>query len=339
VKVFDGTKLIGTTTAGSNGHWSLDTPELTDGNHSLTATDTNTAGTSVASKAFSITIDTHQPDVPTMGVYSPGGAPVGSTTPLHDVILKGTAEANSKIEVFDGEKLIGTVTTSKSGTWSFDTGHLANGDHIFTSTATDAAGSTSRAAETEITVTQSTSVGFTSLSENSGHVATIEGVADANSKVTLFDGSTSLGTVKVADDGRWSFTTGSLSSNTHVFTAAEVDNTGQTIATSSGKAILGSTHGHSTLTSTADDLLDGNGQSNTFVFAANFGNDVIQDFGASGTGHDTIQFSKSEFTNFASVLSHASQEGQNVVISAGNDTLTLKDTKLSALNSHDFHFV
>jgi hypothetical protein len=274
-----------------------------------------------------------------MGVYSPEGAPVGSTTPLHDVILKGTAEANSKIEVFDSEKLIGTVTTSKSGTWSFDTGHLANGDHIFTSTATDAAGSTSRAAETEIMVTQSTSVGFTSLSENSGHVATIKGVADANSKVTLFDGSTSLGTVKVADDGRWSFTTGSLSSNTHVFTAAEVDNTGQTIATSSGEAILGSTNGHSTLTSTADDLLVGNGQSNTFVFAANFGNDVIQDFGASGKGHDTIQFSKSEFANFASVLSHASQEGQNVVISAGNDTLTLKDTKLSALNSHDFHFV
>ena len=54
--------------------------------------------------------------------------------------------------------------------------------------------------------------------------------------------------------------------------------------------------------------------------------------------HDTIQFSKTVFDSFASVLSHASQVGQDVVISTGSDTLTLKNTKLSALNSHDFHF-
>src|SRR5262249_11320205 len=40
----------------------------------------------------------------------------------------------------------------------------------------------------------------------------------------------------------------------------------------------------------------------TFVFAANFG---LKDFGASGTAaHDTMQFSKSDFDGFASVLSH-----------------------------------
>lgn len=340
VDVFDGTEPIGTTTADGNGNWSLETPDLIDGNHSLTATDTDASGlTSVASNTFSLSIDTHQPAAPTMTAYSPGGAAVRTTTALHDLVLKGTAEANSKIDIFDDEKLIGTVTTSKNGTWSFDTGHLGTGDHVFASTATDAAGTTSPAEETEITVTQSKSVEFTSLSENCHHVATIKGVAAADSEVKLFNGSASLGMVKAADDGSWSFTTGLLSSKTQVFTAAEVDNTGQTIATSSGEAVLGSTHGHSTLTSSPDDLLVGNGHSNTFVFAANFGNDVIQDFVASGKGHDTIRFSKSVFDNFDSVLSHASQAGQSVVISIGNDTLTLKDTKLSALNSHDFHFV
>jgi hypothetical protein len=88
----------------------------------------------------------------------------------------------------------------------------------------------------------------------------------------------------------------------------------------------------------ANDLLVGNGNSDTFAFAANFGHDVIQDFVAGGSKHDVIQFSTSEFASFANVLSHASQVGQDVVIATGNDTLTLKNTKLSALNSHDFHF-
>ena len=52
-----------------------------------------------------------------------------------------------------------------------------------------------------------------------------------------------------------------------------------------------------------------------------------------------VQFSTSVFDSFASVLAHAAQVGQDVVISAdANDLLTLKNTKLSALNSHDFHF-
>jgi Ca2+-binding RTX toxin-like protein len=122
-----------------------------------------------------------------------------------------------------------------------------------------------------------------------------------------------------------------------VFTAQEVDSTGQVVAKNSGAAILGESH--STLTSTSgNDLLVGNGHSDTFVFAANFGNDVIQNFDASGQGHDTIQFSKSVFDSFASVLSHASQVGQDVVISSGSDTLKLLNTNLSALHSQDFHF-
>jgi Ca2+-binding RTX toxin-like protein len=154
----------------------------------------------------------------------------------------------------------------------------------------------------------------------------------------LSDGTTSLGTATTAADGTWSFNTSSAVSNTvHTFTAQEIDSSGHVVA-SSGSAILGST-GSNTLTSTAgNDLFVGNAQADTFVFAANFGKDVIQDFTASGNGHDTIQFSKTVFDSFASVLSHASQAGQDVVISTGSDTLTLKNTQLGTLNSHDFHF-
>ncbi len=58
VTVFDGTTKLGTATVGSNGAWSYTTAALTDGKHSLTATDTVSGKTSAASSAATLTIDT-----------------------------------------------------------------------------------------------------------------------------------------------------------------------------------------------------------------------------------------------------------------------------------------
>ena len=183
------------------------------------------------------------------------------------------------------------------------------------------------------------SVALTTMDKNWSGIVTIKGVADANSQIKLYDGNASLGTVNTAADGSWSFKTSSAISDTvHTYTAKQIDGTGQVVGTS-GNAILGST-GSNTLKGTAgDDLFAGNGGTDTFVFAAKFGNDVIKDFAATGRSHDVIQFSKSVFDSFADVLAHASQVGQDVVISASeHDLLTLKSTKLSDLNRQDFHF-
>ena len=144
VKVFDGTTQIGTTTADSSGQWHLTTHgaerrySQPDGNRHRFA-----GHTSASSAACSVTIDTHAPGAPTMAVYSQGGSAIGSTTTLNDLVLKGTAEANSAIDIFDSGKQIGTTTTSGSGAWSLDTGHLSNGNHSFSATAIDVAGNTS----------------------------------------------------------------------------------------------------------------------------------------------------------------------------------------------------
>jgi hypothetical protein len=351
VKVFDGTKQVGMAKADDSGHWSLTTSTLNDGTHSLTATDTDSSGhASAASSTLSVTIDSHAPATPKMGVYSQGGATVGGTTTLDDLVVKGTAEANSTIKIFDGGKQIGAVTTGSNGTWSFDTGDLGDGSHSFSAISVDAAGNASAfSVAKHVAVDAPTNssgptaatapVAVTDVMTNSNHTATITGTGDANSQIRLFDGNVAVGTVKAGEDGTWSFTTSNLSSSgTHTFKAQEVDSSGHAVATSSGRAVVGSNSGNTLTGTNGDDLFVGNGHSDTFVFAPNFGNDVIKDFAASGRGHDTIQFSQNVFDSFASVLSHAQQVGQDVVISTGADSLTLKNTKIGALNSHDFHF-
>jgi parallel beta-helix repeat protein len=336
VKVFDGTTQIATATADGSGAWSYTTAALADGSHNFTATATNASGTSAASAALAVTIDTVAPNAP----VEAGDSIVNGT----QVQLTGTAEANSTLQVHDGTTLVGTATTNATGNWTVMTSPLSVGAHDLTATATDAAGNTSAVSlplDPVIGGAAPTSVvGFSTVSENSkSHIVTINGTADAYSQIKVIDGTTSLGTVTTAADGTWSFKTPSAVSNTvHTFTAQEIDSTGHVVA-SSGSAILGSTRSN-TLTSTpGNDYFVGNGSSDTFVFAANFGNDVIKDFGASGRSHDVVQFSKSVFDSFASVLAHATQVGQDVVISAdASDSVTLKNTKLSSLDSHDFHF-
>ena len=145
VTVFDGAAKLGTVTVNSSGAWNYTTAALNDGSHSLTATDTVSGKTSAASSAATIIVDTHAPTAPTLGIFTQAGATVGTTTTVDDFLLKGTAEANSTVKIFDAGKQVGTATANSSGAWSFDTGHEANGSHTFTSTATDAAGNTSAA--------------------------------------------------------------------------------------------------------------------------------------------------------------------------------------------------
>src|SRR5262249_46663544 len=117
--------------------------------------------------------------------------------------------------------------------------------------------------------------------------------------------------------------------------------TGHVIEKSSGAVILAASNTSAFMGTGGDDFMfsSSSNLNDTFVFASNFGHSTIQGFSATGSGHDTVQFSKSVFDSFASVLSHASQVGQDVVISSGSETLKILNTKLSALNSQDFHFV
>nr|WP_281029330.1 calcium-binding protein [Rhizobium azibense] len=86
-----------------------------------------------------------------------------------------------------------------------------------------------------------------------------------------------------------------------------------------------------------DILLGGTGD-DTFVFLANFGMDIVEDFVAASD--DLICFATDVFDDFASILSSASQVGDNTIITYDlNNIVTLKDVILSGLTSDHFFFV
>jgi Ca2+-binding RTX toxin-like protein len=126
-----------------------------------------------------------------------------------------------------------------------------------------------------------------------------------------------------------------------ILTAVATDTAGNKSGTS-GTAQLG-TSGNDTLSSTAgNDVFYGGGGTDTLVFSAIFGHDLIADFGAGpGRGHDQIDFHGSSVLNsFTSVLSHTTQVGSGVVITAdANDTLTLANVSKSSLAQANFTFV
>ncbi|WP_407194008.1 Ig-like domain-containing protein [Bradyrhizobium sp. STM 3566] len=336
VKVFDGTTQLGSVTADANGAWHYTTAALADGKHSFTATDTASGVTSKASAALDVTVDAAAPDAPIL---------LSDPTTHNRATVSGTAEAGSLVKLYEGTTLLGTTTAATDGSFSVTTPNLKHGSHTFTATATDAAGNTSALSQpidppigSHSGGKDASTVEVTNVRQHWDHTATIKGTADPNSEIKLFDGTTSVGSATTGADGKWSFQTSDLSGKSHAFTAEQVDTTGHVVGTSSGQAVIGSGHSDTLTGTSGNDVMVGKAGADTFQFASNFGQDVIKDFAVSGPAHDTIEFSKSVFDSFASVLSHAAQSGHDVVIAAGSDTLTLKNTQLDKLNSHDFHF-
>ena len=114
VKVYDGATLLNSVMANASGAWSYTTAALVNGPHSLTATASDAAAnTSVASSALSVTIDTVAPNAPVIA----NDAIVNT----NEVLLTGTAEANSTVKVYDSGSLLGNAAVDGTGAWSYTT--------------------------------------------------------------------------------------------------------------------------------------------------------------------------------------------------------------------------
>ena len=133
--------------------------------------------------------------------------------------------------MYDGTTLLGTTTTNSAGVWTFTTPTLAQGVQAFT--ATDpVAGNTS--AVFDVTVdTVAPPAPVISSDAVSASAVTLTGTGEASSTVTVFNGTTQLGTATVNGSGAWSFPTGSLANGHYSFTAIDTDAAGNVSAASS----------------------------------------------------------------------------------------------------------
>ena len=151
VQVFDGTTLIGTTTASGTGAYAVTASVLPDGtypNFRVTASDA-AGNQSGAATVTPWTIDTTAPATPLVAsvTVDTGISTTDQITSDNTLTVTGTAAANSIVKVFDGGVLVGTTTASGTGAYSITTSVLADGVHsALTVTATDLAGNASGAA-------------------------------------------------------------------------------------------------------------------------------------------------------------------------------------------------
>ncbi|WP_449229282.1 Ig-like domain-containing protein [Azospirillum argentinense] len=221
VVLYDGATAIGTVTAdAASGLWTLTTASLSDGAHTLTVTSGNIHGTSPASTALTLSIDTTAPNAPAVT----SAALSNSATPT----LAGTAESGSTVTVTVGGATY--TTTATNGTWTLDlatatpaSGSLsldANGTNAVSVAATDAAGNTSTAGTQTLTIdtTAPNAPAVTSAALTNSATPTLAGTAEAGSTVTITVGGATYTTT--ATNGAWSIdlatatpTTGSLTLN------------------------------------------------------------------------------------------------------------------------------
>jgi len=253
VTIYDNGTAIGTAVVGSNGSWSF-TPSgnLNEGSHSFTVRATDAAGNvGPASGAFTLTVDTTAPNAPAITSVTDDVAPVtgtitsGSSTNDPRPQLTGTGEAGSTITIYDGTTAIGTAVVGSNGSWSFTpSGNLNEGSHSFTVRATDAAGNVgpaSGAFTLTVDTTAPNAPAITSVTDDVAPVTgtitsgsstndprpQLTGTGEAGSTITIYDGTTAIGTAVVGSNGSWTFTpSGNLSEGSHSFTVRATDAAG-----------------------------------------------------------------------------------------------------------------
>ena len=254
VKVYDGSKLIGTVNANSgSGAWSFDATGLQDGTHKFSAQQTDLAGnSSKSSDTSAMTVDTTPPSsAPTLvaSFVDTGSSNTDRITSATTAELSGKTDKGALVQIYDGSTLIATVTADNKGAWSYTAANLPDGTHSFTAAQSDLAGNAGPSSAASTMTVDTVAPGetiSTIIGTDAGATATIASggltkdntlalsgtVSDANgvSSVRVYDGAALLGTATVSG-GHWNFTTGALGDGTHSFTARATDSAGNTITT------------------------------------------------------------------------------------------------------------
>jgi probable HAF family extracellular repeat protein len=251
----DKTASATTVTADSNGNWVYSPTGLADGQHTIIASETDAAGNN-GTASLTFTLDTHAPVVTENLAHDTGPSSTDKIT--SNASLSGTGDPNAVVHfTVDGVAIDATATADSTGAgaWTFTPAGLADGAHTVIATEVDAAGNKGTAALTFTLDTKAPVASFGGEVPNTNGTVTLTGTSEANSSVTIFDGSTQIVTTADAN-GSWSVTTAKLSSSVHTFSLTSTDLAGNK-GPGSGDAYYGSTANDTIVGTAGNDLLMG----------------------------------------------------------------------------------
>ncbi|MBE9180560.1 type I secretion C-terminal target domain-containing protein [Oculatella sp. LEGE 06141] len=219
LEIYSGTTLLGTTTSDSSGDWSLTVPTAfaPDGVYNLTVKALDGSGNVVdTSSALTLTIDTiANTSLPDLADSSDLGSSnsdniTSDTTPT----FTGTAEANSTVEIFNGDVSLGTATANGSGVWTFTpSSPLALGSYSIKTVVTDVAGNVSAASEPLNVVINTTGdallVTVTSINSSDNTPAIAGTISDPSATVKVTVDGTTYDAINNGD-GTWRLPNGTI---------------------------------------------------------------------------------------------------------------------------------
>lgn len=178
--------------------------------------------------SFTWTVDTGAPAAPI--VSTPAN---GTRTNVNRPVITGTAEAGSTVTIFIDGVSATTVTAGPTGAFTFTPPALADGTHVVSATARDAAGNVSPMSAFNQFVVDTTPpnspIIITPLNGDTVGSATpsISGTAEAGSTVTIRVDGMTVGTTTADATGAWSFTVPMpLVAGPHTVTARATDTVG-----------------------------------------------------------------------------------------------------------------
>ncbi|WP_061938305.1 Ig-like domain-containing protein [Aureimonas sp. AU22] len=187
-------------------------------------------GTAPALASDKLVVDTIAPTTKNFTLsYDDNGVVGDGITNVRTVMLSGTADAGSRIQVLDGERSLGSVVAGADGTWTFGARSLADGRHDFSAIETDVAGNKGTVSQTaSVTIstqapTRPTMDGAFTKSATMLNEASVSGKTTAFASVAVHDNGAVIGTTQADADGHWSYLAKDLAVGNHRFTAQASD--------------------------------------------------------------------------------------------------------------------
>jgi hypothetical protein len=227
---------------------------LADGSYTVKADVSDAAGNPATEATQAITVDETAPAV---AITSAGGLTNHPTQTVLGTV--DVADAGTTVSILDASTVLGTAVVQSDGTWSKSVTLTGDGTHTLTAQDTDAAGNTGTSNAVIFTLDTTPPTVAISSEILSHRKVTLSGTtAEANDSISVYDGSTLLGTTTTDSNGTWKFTTAKVSNSVHAYTATATDLAGN-VGHSSNEAILGSSRADILVGTTGNDIVIGNG--------------------------------------------------------------------------------